>query len=235
MADKKLPTASPRNEVTAFLTKVATLPAVKAGAPRGRLLFALDATASREPAWDHACRIQGEMFRETTALGGLDIQLSWYRGFGEFETDSWVRDAETLSRRMSKVSCRGGETQIEKVLRHALTETRRQRIHAVVFVGDCMEEDVDLLCHLAGELGVLGVPLFLFHEGEDEVAARAFREMARLSGGACCRFDPGSPRQLRDLLAAVAVYAVGGRKALEDFSRRQGGMVPQLTHQIRGA
>src|SRR3546814_9870581 len=40
------------------------------GGRRGRLIFAMDATASREPTWDRACRLQGEMFKETAALGG---------------------------------------------------------------------------------------------------------------------------------------------------------------------
>ena len=83
-----------------------------------------------------------------------------------------------------------------------------------------MEEDVDRLCARAGELALLGVPVFLFQEGGDETAGRAFREIARLTKGAFCRFDPGSARQLRDLLTAVAVYAAGGRKALLALSAR---------------
>jgi hypothetical protein len=42
-----------------------------------RLIFALDATASREPTWDSACRIQGEIFEATAAIGGLDLQLAY--------------------------------------------------------------------------------------------------------------------------------------------------------------
>jgi len=34
-------------------------------------------------AWDQACRLQGEMFEATTAMGGLDVQLVFYRGFDE--------------------------------------------------------------------------------------------------------------------------------------------------------
>ena len=56
--------------------------------------------------------------------------------------------------------------------------------------------------------------------------------MARLSGGACCPFDAGSARQLRELLRAVAVYAAGGQRALEDYSRRTGGEVLRLTRQL---
>jgi hypothetical protein len=103
----------------------------------------------------------------------------------------------------------------------------------MVYVGDCVEEDLDHLGGLAGELGMLNVPVFLFQEGFDPGAERTFREIARLTGGAYCRFDTNSPQQLRDLLNAVAVYAAGGRQALEDYSARQGGVSLQLTRQIR--
>jgi hypothetical protein len=221
------------SEVAAFLRQLAATPAARpAPGQRGRLLFALDATASRQPTWDRACHIQGEMFKETAALGGLDVQLAYYRGFGEFEASAWFDRAEDLLKKMTAVSCLGGKTQIGKVLKHALAESKRQKISAVVFVGDCMEEDIDLLCHKAGELGLLGVPVFIFHEGRDRKAADAFRQIARLTHGACCPFDANSAQQLRELLSAVAVYAAGGRLALEDYSRRAGGATLLLAQQI---
>ena len=222
-----------RGEVDAFLSKVAAMPVVKPAAARGRLIFALDATASREPAWDQACHLQAEMFEETASLGGLDVQLAYYRGFGEFRASEWATDARALLQRMTGVGCLGGKTQIRKVLKHAIAETAAARVNAVVFVGDCCEEDADLLCDLAGQLGVHGVPVFVFHEGHDRDARRIFEQIAQLSGGAYCSFDAGAAGQLRDLLSAVAVYAAGGRKALEDFGKRRGGMVPQITRQIR--
>ncbi len=222
-----------RGQVEAFLDKVASLPVVKPAAERGRLIFALDATASREPTWDQACHLQGEMFEETASLGGLDVQLAWYRGFGEFQASDWSADARALLGRMAGVRCLGGKTQIRKVLKHAVRETGAARVNAVVFIGDCCEEKPDLLCDLAGQLGVLGVPVFVFHEGQDADARRVFEQIAQLSGGACCQFDAGSAQQLRDLLSAVAVYAAGGRAALEDFSKRRGGAVPQIARQVR--
>ena len=220
-------------EVDAFLRQLAATPAVRpAPGERGRLLFALDATASRQPAWDRACHIQGEMFRETAALGGLDVQLAFYRGFGEFEASAWFDRADDLLKKMTAVTCLGGRTQIGKVLKHALAESKRQKINAVVFVGDCMEEAIDALCHRAGELGLLGVPVFIFHEGRDRKAVEAFRQIARLTQGACCPFDANSAQQLRELLSAVAVYAAGGRLALEDYSRRAGGATLLLAQQV---
>lgn len=210
------------------------MPSVRTGEQRGRLIFAMDATASREPTWDQAAQIQGRMFEETAALGGLDVQLCHYRGYGEFEAGPWCASAGDLLGRMTAVSCRAGQTQLEKVLRHALAETRRKRVQALVFVGDSMEEDVDRLGGLAGQLGVLGLPLFLFHEGRDREAGHAFARLARLSGGAVCPFDAGSASQLRELLGAVAVYAAGGRQALQALGARQGGKTLQLLQQLKG-
>ncbi len=230
--DRKLPTKSTSSEVDAFLRKVAATPALKSNAERGRLIFAMDATASREPTWDQASHIQGQMFQETEALGGLDIQLCFYRGFAEFNASAWYSTARELLGRMTSVFCAAGQTQIARVLEHAIRETKIRKVHALVMVGDCMEENVDRLGQLAGELGLLGVPVFLFQEGHDPVAERAFRHMAKLTSGAYCRFHAGSADQLRDLLSAVAVFAAGGRPALEDFGRRRGSVVRQLTHQI---
>ena len=119
------------------------------------------------------------MFRETSSLGGLSIQLAYYRGFGEFHAGDWSTDGDALLRQMKRVRCVGGRTQIERVLRHAVAETKDKRVQAVVFVGDMVEEDVDRLCHVAGELGVLGVPVFCFHEGGEVVSARVLQQIAR--------------------------------------------------------
>ena len=229
----QLPEKSRSAEVDAFLRDLQRAPAVRAGGGRGRLLFTLDATASREPTWDRACRIQGEMFEATAALGGLDVKLVYYRGFNECKASRWMANAADLHRAMRAVSCLGGETQIERVLAHAIAENNKQRVNALVFVGDAMEENVDRLCQLAGELGLKGVPIFLFHEGGDPIAANAFQQMAKLSRGAYLSFDLASADRLRDLLGAVAVYAAGGYRALSDYSERKGGEVLRLTSQLR--
>ena len=231
--DSKLPTRSSNAEVDAFLRKVAVAPTVGPGDERGRLIFAMDATASREPTWDHACHIQAEMFSATAELGGLDIQLAYYRGFREFRASDWVGEAGELLREMTRVRCLAGHTQIARLLKHGIGETERRKVNALVFVGDSLEEDLDKLGELAGRLGLLGLPCFMFHEGGDPVARRAFRQIAQLSGGAFCPFDAGSARQLKELLAAVAVFAAGGRRALADYSKRTGGPARQLTHQVK--
>ena len=222
-----------KSEVDAFLQKVALTPAAAPSGERGRLIFALDATASREPTWDQACQIQGHMFEEAASVGGLDIQMAYYRGFGEFKASDWLSDSDQLVRQMTQVFCLGGQTQIEKVLRHAIAEGNARKVNALVFVGDCMEEGVDELCKLAGELGILRVPTFILQEGDEHIATRAFKQIARLTGGAHCRFDASSANQLRDLLSAVAVFAAGGRKALESFSKRMGRDVLLIAQQVK--
>lgn len=201
-------------ELDAFLNKVQSLQPARTG--RGRLVFAMDATMSRQPSWDLALSLQSEMFRAVKEVGGLDVQLLYFRGFGECRASRWVGDPDALARLMRQVHCEGGHTQIRKVLSHARQENERQTVNALVYVGDCMEENIDTLSQLAGELGLVGVPVFLFQEGGNALAERAFKEIARLSRGAYCRFDAGSAGQLRELLRAVAVYATGGRKALEN-------------------
>jgi hypothetical protein len=217
-------------DVTAFLRQVAATPRQGPAGTRGRLLFAMDATASREPTWDQAAQIQSAMFADTSALGGLEVQLCYYRGFREFDASGWIGDSPTLLRRMNRVFCAAGLTQIGRVLEHAIAESGRGRVNALVFVGDCMEEDRDRLADLAGQLGLLGVPAFVFQEGRDPVAERSFRDIARLTGGAWSPFDSRSPGMLRDLLGAVAVYAAGGRLALTRYGQERGGVALQLTH-----
>src|SRR5215469_2880859 len=145
----------------------------------------------------------------------------------------WYTAAADLHRVMRSVFCVGGETQIERVLDHAIRETGKRRVNALVFVGDAMEEQVDRLCRLAGELGLLGVPIFLFHEGRDPTAAAAFKQIANLSHGAYLSFDLSSADRLKELLGAVAVYAAGGYRALTAYGEQKGGEVLRLTSQLR--
>jgi len=224
---------STRADIEAFLAKVKGLAPSTEPGRRGRLIFALDATMSRQPTWDTACRLQADMFLEAAAIGGLDVQLVYYRGLSECRASHWVSQAERLAELMSRIDCRGGHTQIGKVIAHAKRESQGTKVQAVVFVGDAMEEKLDDLCHAAGELGLLGVPAFMFQEGEDAIAEQAFREIARLTRGAYCRFDPGAAHQLAELLRAAAAYAAGGMRALADLSARRAAGAVKLLEQMR--
>jgi hypothetical protein len=103
------------SETDRFLTEKA-----QETARRGRLIFALDATASRQPTWDTACKLQAEMFREVAGIGSLDVQLVYYRGpeghpEGECRASRWYDHPAYLTRAMSSIVCRAGHTQIKRI------------------------------------------------------------------------------------------------------------------------
>lgn len=189
----------------------------------GRLIFALDATMSRQPTWDRAMTLQAAMFDSVGAAksgqGGLSVQLLFFRGVGECRASKWVVNSAALRDLMTGIECRGGQTQIGKVLFHALKEQSNGKLDALVFIGDAMEENVDLLCQRAGELGMKGTRCFFFQEGADGPTERAYREMAKLTRGAYFKLGPDFAKELADLLGAIAVYAKGGLRALQSSSK----------------
>jgi hypothetical protein len=198
---------------------------------RGRLIFALDATASRESVWDMAAPLQAAMFEEAAKIGGLDVQLVYYRGSDEVRHSSWFPNAHELVSRMSAIKCMAGTTKIARVLRHIRAEHEREKVSAAIFVGDAIEEPPSELYDAAAGLGV---PMFMFQEGDGlalyvdqrgefvrehppQTVEQIFRELARLTGGAYGKFNAGAAKQLGELLRAVAAFAVGGITALADL------------------
>jgi hypothetical protein len=206
MSQKYLPAARSR-QIAAFLEK---------GAKRGHVIFALDATASRQSTWDRACTLQAEMFAEAAKIGGLEIQLVYYRGFDECEPFGWTSNARELTDRMSRISCMVGETQIARVLAHIREEHAVRPVDAAIFIGDAVEEEPHSLYNAAARLNA---PLFAFQEGADSEVEKVFREMARLTKpqGAYAKFTTGAAGELAELLCAVAAFSVGGRTALANL------------------
>jgi hypothetical protein len=195
-----------------------------------RLMFAVDATASRQPTWDRATQLQQEMFVTSNKVASLSVQLCYFRGFSNFRASRWLSDSEELAALMGKVRCEGGHTQIARLLKHAQSEHRKTAVRALVFIGDAVEESPDGLCNLAGQCGMLRLPLFLFQEGPDRMVEQTFRSMAKLSGGAYARFDGSSATKLAGLLSAVASFASGGHAALE---KRGGDSAKLLLQQLK--
>jgi hypothetical protein len=221
--------AAPPAAVDAFLASARKVGPAATAEGRARLVFALDATMSRQPTWDLACKVQAQMFETADAIGGLAVQLVYFRGFDECRSSKWVVAPSALTSLMNQIQCRGGQTQIGRVLRHLRNEARTTGVKAMVYVGDAMEEPVDDLCAVAGELGLLGIKAFMFHEGHDPAAASAFQEIARLTGGAYARFDAKAPSSLASLLRAAAAYASGGVKALDRLAARDADAKKLLT------
>jgi hypothetical protein len=212
--------ASPR--VAALLEKIRSR--------RGRLIFALDATASREATWDMASQLQTAMFEEAAKIGGLDLQLVYYRGADEVRYSSWFSDAHEFVSRMSTIRCMAGTTKIARVCQHIRSENAREKINAAIFVGDAVEEPPQELYGATAGLP----PMFMFQEGDGlalyvdqrgefivghppQSVETIFRELARLTNGAYARFDAGAAAKLGELLQAVAAFAVGGVTALADL------------------
>jgi hypothetical protein len=199
------PAVPPRPHLEAFFSRVDPV--------RGRLIFAIDATASRQPTWDIAAQLQAEMFNAVAAIGGggLDVQLIYFRGFGECVASKWVSDAKSLAGSMTGITCRAGRTQIHKVLNHVRKEHAKRPINAVIYIGDaCEETPADLY------EATCSVPVFLFQEGSNPQTSTIFATLAKLTGGAHVEFNPNSPLALAELLKAVATFATGGVKALAD-------------------
>jgi hypothetical protein len=211
--DSPLAPRGQSNAVADFVEAARRVPAPSPGT-RGRLIFALDATMSRQPTWDLAQALQARMFQAAAGLGGLDVQLVYFRGFNECRASKFVSGGQGLAELMGRIAVRGGETQIRKVLSHARDEAKRAKVAALIFIGDAMEENPDALAALAGELALQGVKAFMFQEGHDPAARRAFEEIARLTGGAYSAFDAGASARLEALLRAAASYAAGGHAAL---------------------
>ncbi|MBO6552323.1 MAG: VWA domain-containing protein [Roseitalea sp.] len=220
---------SSSGDIAAFLNAARAVKPGEGGA--GRIVLALDATMSRQPTWDMASAIQAEMFESVASSTALTMQLVYFRGFGECRASRWAQNGRELGTMMTRIDCRAGRTQIGKVLKHALKEHGKSPISALIYIGDAMEEDADALGHVAGQLGVRGVPAFIFQEGREPGAELVFREIARLTRGGWFRFDPSSPRVLADLLKSIAVYATGGLKALE---ARGTGSDKRLLTQLKG-
>ena len=201
--DSPLTRRNGAEDIAAFVEAAKKVPAAGASG-RGRLIFALDATMSRQPTWDLAQSLQAKMFEAAGSLGGLDVQLVYFRGFNECRASNFVSGGQGLKDLMSRIDVRGGSTQIGRVLAHALSEAKRAKVAALIFIGDAMEENPDRLASLGGELALLGVKAFMFQEG-------------RRSGGAAhvWRDRPSDRRRLlrlrrRRLGAAGGAFACGG-------------------------
>jgi hypothetical protein len=211
------------------------------GAGSGRLIFALDATASRAPTWEMARNLTSSMIREasTTDGGGkLSLQLVYFRGgmdsLPQCAVSPWTDDATWLTEVMGKVTCAAGVTQIARVLEHAQRETLEQKVNAMVFIGDACEpanDDLERLSAIATALGKLRTPVFAFQEGKDPNAEKAFRKLAEWSHGAYGRFDVGAACELGELLRAAAAFAIGGAQALEE---RKDAAARLLLGQLKG-
>ena len=222
------------SEIDLFLGHMRDALPTVAAEGAGRLVFALDATMSRQPTWDIAARLQARMFAATAAAGPLLVQLVYFRGFSECRASRWVNDPDRLTTLMTGLECRGGLTQIERVLRHVAELPAGERPRVLVYVGDACEEALDTLCSQAGRVALTGVRAFMFQEGRDPDAHRAFAEIARLTSGVHAPFDAAAPDSLALLLQAAAAYATGGRDGMLRLAGPGAAVARRLAAQMPG-
>ena len=160
--DRKLPTKGQDDsaDVDAFLRRGrGDARTGQAGGDRAPYVLRWTRRRAGSRPGDRACQIQGgDVRRHGPRSAGSPSSWSITAASASARRASGCRDSRALVRVMTAVRCLGGHTQIRKVLRHALDETQVQKVHALVFVGDSMEENVDELCAIAGELGLRGVP-----------------------------------------------------------------------------
>jgi len=232
MADNRVTNKNLSFEVSEFMNKL-TRQDDYSNHEHGRVIFSLDATASRSATWDIASDIQTKMFFEAEIFGNLFVQLVYYRGFDQCKFSNWISTPKKLKVLMSKVSVLPGRTQISRVLKHAIKENKKKSVNALVFIGDALEEEIDPLADLSGQLGVYGVPIFIFHEGNNTYASNAFKYFCRLSKGAYFPFDNSSPDVLKDLLGAIGIYATGGLAALIKNEDKFKTPLKVLTEQLK--
>ena len=135
--------------------------------------------------------------------------------------------------RAAGITCRAGSTRLLSILSRALATPS---VRVVTYIGDVYEESPGRGRKLADEMGRRGVRLFVLHDVADWNARRdaeLFLDLARRTGGCVLPFDAQAPERLRDLLAAVAVFAVGGAELLHEKRRELPGAVVLLQHLAR--
>jgi hypothetical protein len=202
-------TSSPA-DIAAFKAALAAVPVTERRKPelKPRLIFAMDATGSRQPTWDMAMGLQADM---VAAAGseGLEVALGFYRGYDECKiTGKYYSEAGDVTRLMTSISPQAGDTQIGKLFQGFVNHAEREdgaRIAA--FIGDCFEEGLDSVLAKAGELKRLGFRVFMFQEGDNPGVESAFKAVAEATGSLHAKFDQGSAAQLRDLMRSVVSYA----------------------------
>ena len=195
---------------------------------RPRLVFAVDATASREPAWAAAREVTDALVKAMP--GGLDVALAVHGGSRVHTFTAFTDSAATLRDRAAGVTCQAGLTRLLPIL---ATSQKVSAIRVVVYIGDVFEENLSQGRVIADVLGRQGTRLIVLHDTADPSArkdAEIFWDLAKRTGGCVLPFDTSAPDRLRDLLAAVAVYAVGGAKLLRQRHSDSPGAIALLEH-----
>lgn len=201
-------------------TQIITLPPPAPALPQSnalpaRLVFAADATASREEQWEAAKELTDALF--SAIPGGIEVALAVHGGGRLHTWTPFTSRPDKLRDLAARVKIQAGETRLLDVLRRTLEDPR---ISVVVYIGDRFEESRELARQVAKALKLQQTRLIILHDRgmgydlEIEDAASVFAALAELTGGTVLPFDISALARLRELLAAVAVLAIGGTSML---------------------
>jgi hypothetical protein len=195
---------------------------------RPRLVFAVDATASREPAWAAARQVTDALVKALP--GQLDVALAVHGGSRVHTFTPFTSNAATLRDRAAGVACQAGMTRLLPILSASL---KHPAVRVVIYIGDVFEESVIQGRRLADNMGQRGTKLIVLHDTADPAArldAEVFWDLAKRTGGCVLPFNASASGRLRELLSAVAVYAVGGETLLQERARDLPGAIALLEH-----
>jgi hypothetical protein len=210
---------------------LASEPEIEAGesAPaRPRLVFAFDATGSREPAWDTARQVTDALVRALP--GELDVALAVHGGSRLHTFTEFTANPRTLRDRAGGITCIPGFTRMLPILSGSL---KRAGVRVVIYIGDVFEESLAQGRKLADAMAARGIKLVVLHDTSDPSArhhAEIFNDLTRRTGGCVLPFDANAPNKLRELLAALAVFAVGGTALLRQKRSELPGALVLLEH-----
>ena len=182
-----------------------------AGTGRPRMVFGIDATASREHAWDTARTVTDSLF--SAAPGGIEVALAAHGGNRLSLFTGFHTDVAPLRRAAAAITCEKGMT---RLLDMAEATLQHPGVRALVYVGDCFEEDPLRAMVLADRMRLRGIRLVVLHDLSSAARedAHFFAVMAARTGGLVLPFDAASLDALRDVLASLAAYVAGGTALL---------------------
>jgi hypothetical protein len=192
-------------------------------ARRPRLVFAVDATASRQATWDSAKQITDRMF--DAIPGALDVALAVH---GADQVHTWTEFGADVARfraQAAAVRCESGHTRLCELMQRTLDAGG---VKVMSYIGDAFEESPDEAFALADRCKLRGIKLVILADQADAPTLRVFRELADRTGGALLDFRSGELDLMGEVLGAVAALAIGGRKLLE--SKRTAGARLLLSH-----
>src|SRR5262249_45195432 len=122
-------------------------PAETSTPSRPRLVFAVDATASREPAWAAARQVTDALVKALP--GELDVALAVHGGARVHTFTEFTNNPATLRDRAAGISCIAGMTRLLPIL---ATSLKRQAVRVIVYIGDVFEENLAAGRELANSL-----------------------------------------------------------------------------------